>query len=223
MSVRLPDQSGRLIFAGKLGDIAVLDDIPPVPARNLRVALADIPGLLVSEVSNGSLASLSYRGLGEPHESWNVLTLQDAVPAVPTCIPTRRGDQLRPQGPAPRGRRRGRGAPDRGQQGCAAGLCQPRRHRRHARRRRLHPLRARRRPAARQQRPRTDHRTPARPLSRAGCHRDACARLLSGPLRRTRRAHPRAPRGRPPRRFALARPRPDQTFRAEPRDQMAGG
>ena len=80
---RLPDESGTLIFAGKLGDIAVLDDIPPVAGRNLRVALADIPGLVVSEVSNGSWASLSYRGLGEPHESWNLLTLQDAIPAVP--------------------------------------------------------------------------------------------------------------------------------------------
>lgn len=80
---RLPDESGTLIFAGKLGDIAVLSDIAPVPSRNLRVALADIPGLLVSEVSNGAWASLSYRGLGEPHESWNILTLQDAVPAVP--------------------------------------------------------------------------------------------------------------------------------------------
>jgi Fe(3+) dicitrate transport protein len=80
---RLPDVSGTLIFAGKLGDVAVLTDRPPVPARNLRVALADIPGLLVSEVSNGSWASLSYRGLGEPHESWNLLTLQDAIPAVP--------------------------------------------------------------------------------------------------------------------------------------------
>ena len=82
-SDRLPDQSGTLIFAGKLGDIAVLGDIPTVPTRNLRVALADIPGVLVSEVSNGSWASLSYRGLGEPHESWNILTLQDAVSAVP--------------------------------------------------------------------------------------------------------------------------------------------
>lgn len=80
---RLPDESGTLIFAGKLGDIAVLSDIAPVPSRNLRVALADIPGVLVSEVSNGAWASLSYRGLGEPHESWNILTLQDAVPAVP--------------------------------------------------------------------------------------------------------------------------------------------
>ena len=65
------------------GDVAVLGDLPPVAGRNLRVALADIPGILVSEVSNGSWASLSYRGLGEPHESWNILTLQDAVPAVP--------------------------------------------------------------------------------------------------------------------------------------------
>lgn len=80
---RLPDLSGTLIFAGKLGDVALLTDRPPVATRNLRVALADIPGILVSEVSNGSWASLSYRGLGEPHESWNVLTLQDAVPAVP--------------------------------------------------------------------------------------------------------------------------------------------
>lgn len=80
---RFPDQSGTLIFAGKLGDIAVVSDLAPVPSRNLRVALADIPGLLVSEVSNGAWASLSYRGLGEPHESWNILTLQDAVPAVP--------------------------------------------------------------------------------------------------------------------------------------------
>ena len=80
---RLPDLSGTLIFAGKLGDVAVLTDLPPVANRNLRVALADIPGILVSEVSNGSWASLSYRGLGEPHESWNLLTMQDAIPAVP--------------------------------------------------------------------------------------------------------------------------------------------
>ena len=80
---RLPDMSGTLIFAGKLGDVALLTDRPPVAVRNLRVALADIPGILVSEVSNGSWASLSYRGLGEPHESWNILTLQDAIPAVP--------------------------------------------------------------------------------------------------------------------------------------------
>lgn len=82
-SDRLPDLAGTLIFAGKLGDVAVLGDLPPVAGRNLRVALADIPGILVSEVSNGSWASLSYRGLGEPHESWNILTLQDAIPAVP--------------------------------------------------------------------------------------------------------------------------------------------
>jgi Fe(3+) dicitrate transport protein len=79
----LADVSGTLIFAGKLGDVVLLDDLPPIPNRNLRIAVAEIPGLLVSEVSNGSWASLSYRGLGEPHESWNLLTLQDAIPIVP--------------------------------------------------------------------------------------------------------------------------------------------
>ena len=80
---RLPDASGTLIFAGKLGDVVQFDTIPPIAGRNLRLAMADIPGIMVSEVSNGSWASLSYRGLGEPHESWNLLTLQDAIPAVP--------------------------------------------------------------------------------------------------------------------------------------------
>lgn len=79
----LADVSGTQIFAGKLGNVVLLAERPPVSGRNLRVALNDIPGLLVSEVSNGSWASLSYRGLGEPHESWNLLTLQDAIPAVP--------------------------------------------------------------------------------------------------------------------------------------------
>lgn len=77
------DVSGTYIFAGKLVDIALLGDVPPIPQRNLRLAFAEIPGLLVSEVSNGSWASISYRGLGEPHESWNILSLKDAVPTVP--------------------------------------------------------------------------------------------------------------------------------------------
>lgn len=80
---RMADLAGTQIFAGKIADVTSLTDLPPITNRNLRVALTEIPGLLVSEVSNGSWASLSYRGLGEPHESWNLLTMQDAVPAVP--------------------------------------------------------------------------------------------------------------------------------------------
>lgn len=79
----VPDVSGPFIFAGKLADVTVLDDLPEVEGRNLRLAFSDIPGLLISEVSNGSWASISYRGLGEPHESWNLLTLADAVPLGP--------------------------------------------------------------------------------------------------------------------------------------------
>ena len=80
---KVADVSGTQIFAGKLADVTLVTDLPPITNRNLRVALTEIPGLLVSEVSNGSWASLSYRGLGQPHESWNLLTMQDAIPAVP--------------------------------------------------------------------------------------------------------------------------------------------
>jgi len=83
LSQEVPDVSGPFIFAGKLADVTVMKDLPLVEGRNLRLAFSDIPGLLVSEVSNGSWASVSYRGLGEPHESWNLLTLADAVPLVP--------------------------------------------------------------------------------------------------------------------------------------------
>ena len=79
----VPDVSGPYIFAGKLADVTVLDDLPLIEGRNLRQAFSDIPGLLLAEVSNGSWASVSYRGLGEPHESWNLLTLADSVPLVP--------------------------------------------------------------------------------------------------------------------------------------------
>jgi Fe(3+) dicitrate transport protein len=83
LSDELPEVSGPFIFAGKLADVTVMADLPVVEGRNLRLAFSDIPGLFLSEVSNGSWASVSYRGLGEPHESWNLLTLADAVPLVP--------------------------------------------------------------------------------------------------------------------------------------------
>jgi Fe(3+) dicitrate transport protein len=79
----LPDVVGTRIYAGKRASLTLLEDLPPIEGRNLRAAFSGIPGLLVSEVSNGSWASVSYRGLGEPHESWNLLTLQDGVPVSP--------------------------------------------------------------------------------------------------------------------------------------------
>jgi Fe(3+) dicitrate transport protein len=80
---RMKPVQGAKIFAGKKAAVANLDELPPVVNNNLRQAFAQIPGLLVSEVSNTSWASLSHRGLGEPHESWNILTLKDGVPVSP--------------------------------------------------------------------------------------------------------------------------------------------
>ncbi|MFO0335874.1 MAG: TonB-dependent receptor family protein [Pseudomonadota bacterium] len=79
----LPDVDGTRLLAGKRTSVALLADVPPIEGPNFRQAFAEIPGLLVSEVSNQSWQSVSYRGLGEPHESWNLLTLKDGIPVSP--------------------------------------------------------------------------------------------------------------------------------------------
>lgn len=78
-----PAVDGAHLLAGKRVTQADLERLPPIEGQTLRQALAPVPGLVISEVSNGSWASLSFRGLGEPHESWNLLTLQDGIPIVP--------------------------------------------------------------------------------------------------------------------------------------------
>lgn len=79
-SLSLPDVVGTNIFAGKKTSVASVSDLPPVPTNNFRTLLHSLPGILVSEVSNESFSSLSYRGIGDPHESFNVMILRDGVP-----------------------------------------------------------------------------------------------------------------------------------------------
>jgi Fe(3+) dicitrate transport protein len=79
----LPDAVGARIFAGKKTTNTNLDELPPLATGQLREAFALTPGLLVSEASNRSWASINYRGLGEPHESWNILILKDGVAVSP--------------------------------------------------------------------------------------------------------------------------------------------
>jgi Fe(3+) dicitrate transport protein len=73
---------GRILLTKKITRTS-LDALPAIPQGQPRQVLALTPGLLVSEVTNLSWNSISYRGLGEPHESWNLLTLRDGVPLVP--------------------------------------------------------------------------------------------------------------------------------------------
>lgn len=70
------------IFSGKKNTITSLKDIPQLQTNSYRQATSQTPGLLVSEVPNESLAAITYRGLGDPHESFNVLLLQDGLPVA---------------------------------------------------------------------------------------------------------------------------------------------
>ncbi len=70
------------IFSGKKNTVTSLKDIPNLQTNNYRQATSQTPGLLISEIPNESIASMTFRGLGDPHESFNVLLLQDGLPVA---------------------------------------------------------------------------------------------------------------------------------------------
>ena len=78
----LPEVVGTTIYAGKKTAVIDFDAMPQIQTDNYRQAFAKTPGLLTSELSNSSLLSLSYRGIGDPHESQNLLVLKDGIPFV---------------------------------------------------------------------------------------------------------------------------------------------
>jgi Fe(3+) dicitrate transport protein len=78
-----PAVDGAVIYAGKRASVTDLSQMPVIEGQGARQAFSEMPGLLISEVSNGAWQSISFRGLGEPHESWNTLILQDGLPVSP--------------------------------------------------------------------------------------------------------------------------------------------
>lgn len=78
----LPEVVGTNIYAGKKTSVMDFDALPQIQTDNYRQAFAKTPGLLTSEVSNASLLSLSYRGIGDPHETQNMMVLKDGIPFV---------------------------------------------------------------------------------------------------------------------------------------------
>lgn len=76
------ENKGPLIFSGKKNTITNLNEIPKLQTNNYRQATSQTPGLLISEIPNEQLAAITYRGLGDPHESYNVLLLQDGIPVA---------------------------------------------------------------------------------------------------------------------------------------------
>jgi Fe(3+) dicitrate transport protein len=86
----LPQVAGTAIYAGKKTAVVDFDAMPQIQTDNYRQAFAKTPGLLTSELSNSSLLSLSFRGIGDPHESQNLMVLRDGLPFVldPVGYPT---------------------------------------------------------------------------------------------------------------------------------------
>lgn len=78
----MPDEVAGKIFVAKKTSVIDFDALPQIQTDNYRQAFSRTPGLLVSELPNNSLLSISSRGIGDPHESQNILVLKDGVPFV---------------------------------------------------------------------------------------------------------------------------------------------
>lgn len=76
-----PDaQKGPAIRSGKKITLQDQTVVPAVPLQNYRYQFARTPGLIASEVGNESFVSMGLRGLGDPHETQNLLLLEDGIP-----------------------------------------------------------------------------------------------------------------------------------------------
>lgn len=76
------ENKGTQIFSGKKNTVTDLKEIPQLQTNNYRQATSQTPGLLISEIPNEALAAITYRGLGNPHESYELLLLQDGIPVA---------------------------------------------------------------------------------------------------------------------------------------------
>ena len=74
----LPEVQGARINAGKKTTILDFDAQPRINGNNYRQALAQSPGLILSE-ENSPLVSIGYRGL-EPHRAQFTQVLKDGIP-----------------------------------------------------------------------------------------------------------------------------------------------
>ncbi len=74
----LPDLQGTRVNAGKKTTVLDFDSVPRITGNNYRQALAQAPGLILSEETS-PLISIGYRGL-EPHRAQFIQVLKDGMP-----------------------------------------------------------------------------------------------------------------------------------------------
>lgn len=66
--------------------ITNLSEQPPKVSGDVRQLFSRTPGVYVSEIGDPSVVNLTIRGIGEPHESQDVLVFQDGVPIQSTLF-----------------------------------------------------------------------------------------------------------------------------------------
>jgi Fe(3+) dicitrate transport protein len=71
---------GGRILSGKKNKATKTDLHPPVATDNMRQFFSQNAGVLVAEQSTEPWPAFNVRGIGDPHESQNVLLLQDGLP-----------------------------------------------------------------------------------------------------------------------------------------------
>jgi Fe(3+) dicitrate transport protein len=76
----LPDVQGAKIYSGKKTTVVRSAAQPQVQNNVYRQAFSRLPGLLVAEQNNHGHVNMNYRGVGDPHESQDLLTLKDGLP-----------------------------------------------------------------------------------------------------------------------------------------------
>jgi len=74
------DVEGAKDYSGKKVTSVALQNQPQIQNNNYRQAFSQLPGLLVSEQNNHAHVNINYRGIGDPHESQDLLTLKDGLP-----------------------------------------------------------------------------------------------------------------------------------------------
>jgi Fe(3+) dicitrate transport protein len=82
----LMDVTEGQIYSSKKITVTNLQDLPDAPSGEIRRQFSRTPGVYVSEIDNPSVVNLTIRGIGEPHESQDIMALQDGVPIQSTLF-----------------------------------------------------------------------------------------------------------------------------------------
>lgn len=82
----LIDVTEAQILSSKKVTFIDIQDLPKAPSSNMRNRFARTPGVYVSEIDNPSIINLTIRGIGEPHESQDIVVYQDGVPIQSTLF-----------------------------------------------------------------------------------------------------------------------------------------